>query len=230
MTDDAGFVLYQSGYVVDKPHPETGETKPDGNLDDEDLEHVHAVVDPGNHNRDQSKPYPAGSTANAGHTNQVFEAGPDDGPDGRVYFGFNEGLVLFRNELTRIFLPGQSLGRTDANGNPIIAKAPHFEETFSAAFANTVDNYRSLQPLVPRTFNYDITLPTKEELETMGIDPIKAPLHIHAQVNFRTFPALVRAFPDANNQRERAFRARSEPAQREAYRRSAEESEEHCFR
>ena len=31
---------------------------------------------PGNHNRDQSKPYPAGSTANAGHTNQVFEAGP----------------------------------------------------------------------------------------------------------------------------------------------------------
>ena len=127
----------------------------------------------------------------------MFEAGPDDGPDARVYFGFNEGLVLFRNELTRIFLPGQALGRTDATGNQIVATAPHFEETFSAAFANTVDNFRSLQPLVPRTFSYDITLPTKEELEAMGIDFIKAPLHIHAQVNYGTFPAVIRAFLDA---------------------------------
>jgi hypothetical protein len=194
VTDDAGFVLYQSGYVVDKPHPETGEGKADGNLDDEDLEHIHAVVDPGNHNRDQTKPYPAGSAANAGHTNQVFEAGPDDGPDSRVYFGFNEGLVLFRNELTHIFLPGQSLGRTDAMGNPIVPIRPHFEETFSAAFANTVDNFRSLQPLVPRTFDYDITLPTKEELEAMGVDSIKAPLHIHAQINYEHFPPLFLRF------------------------------------
>ena len=118
VTDDNGLLLYQSGYVVDKPHPETGEMKPDGNLDDEDLEHVHATVDPGNHNRDPKLPYPAGQTSNAGHTNQVFEAGPDDGPDSRVYFGFNEGLVLFRNELTKIFLPGQGIGRTDAEWQP----------------------------------------------------------------------------------------------------------------
>src|SRR5713101_6827682 len=32
------FVLYQSGYEIDKPHPNTGESGPDGNLDDEDLE------------------------------------------------------------------------------------------------------------------------------------------------------------------------------------------------
>ncbi len=49
VTDNNGFLLYQSGYVVDKPHPNTGEMAPDGNLDDEDIEHVHAVVDPGRH-------------------------------------------------------------------------------------------------------------------------------------------------------------------------------------
>jgi hypothetical protein len=188
--DDNGLLLYQSGYLVDKPHPETGEAQPDGNIDDEDNEHIHAVVDPGNHNRDQTKPYPAGSSANAGHTNQVFEAGPDDGPDERLYFGFNEGLVLFRNELTRIFLPGQSIGRTDENGKQIVATKPHYEETFSAAFANTVDNFRSLQPLVPRTFKYDIELPTKEQLEEMGVESVKAPLHVHAQINYEHFPPL----------------------------------------
>jgi hypothetical protein len=198
VTDDNGFLLYQSGYVVDKPHPETGELQPDGNLDNEDLEHIHAVVDPGNHNRNPNLPYPAGKTSNAGHTNQVFEAGPDDGPDSRLYFGFNEGLVLFRNELTRIFVPsaapGTSLGRTDANGKPIIATKPHYEETFSAAFANTVDNFRSLQPLVPRTFKYDIALPTKEQLTELGIASIKTPLHVHAQINYEHFPPLFMRF------------------------------------
>jgi hypothetical protein len=190
VTDDNGFLLYQSGYVVDKPHPETGQAQPNGDLDDEDIEHIHAVVDPGNHTRNPAEPYPAGNNAYDGHTNQVFEAGPDDGPDSRVYFGFNEGLVLFRNELTRIFLPGAKLGRTDANGNPIVVTKPHYEETFSAAFANTVDNFRSLQPLTPRTFKYDITLPTQAELAELGIASIKTPLHVHAQVNYEHFPPL----------------------------------------
>jgi hypothetical protein len=190
VTDDNGVTLYQSGYVVDKPHPDTGENAPDGNLHDEDLEHVHAVVDPGRHiDRAPGDPYQTGPAGN-GHTNQVFEAGPDDGPDGRVYFGINEGLVLFRNELTRVYLPGQSLGRSDANGNPIVATKPHYEETFSAAFANTVDNYRSLRPLAPRTFRYDIRLPSADELKEMGIDSIQGPLHVHAQVNYEHFPPL----------------------------------------
>jgi hypothetical protein len=30
VTDDNGFVLYQSGYLIDKPHPDTGEMAPDG--------------------------------------------------------------------------------------------------------------------------------------------------------------------------------------------------------
>ncbi len=135
VTDDSGFLLYQSGYVVDKPHPETGEMAPDGNLDDEELEHLHAVVDPGRH----TVPYATGQATN-GHTNQVFEGGPDDGPEERLFFGRNEGLVLFRNEITRIYLPGQSVGRSGANGSPIVATRPHYEETFSAGFANTVDN------------------------------------------------------------------------------------------
>ena len=103
-------MLYQSGYVVDKPHAETGELAPDGNLNDEDLEHIHAVVDPGHHvDRATGAPYLTGQAHN-GHTNQVFELGPDDGPDARVYAGVNEGLVLFRNELTRIYLAGPESG------------------------------------------------------------------------------------------------------------------------
>ena len=77
VTDDNGFVLYQSGYRVDKPHPDTGEMAPDGNLDDEDNEHVHVVVDGG-------KAVPVGSYAtgagNNGSKNLVFELGPDNGP------------------------------------------------------------------------------------------------------------------------------------------------------
>jgi hypothetical protein len=186
--DDNGLVLYQSGYVVDKPHPDTGEMAPDGNLNDEDIEHVHAVVDPGRHT-DQYTP----GTATNGHTNVVFESGPDNGPEGRIFAGAPEGLVLFRNELTHIFLPGESLGRKDAKGNPIIVEKPHFEETFSAGLANTVDNFRSLAPLEPTMYRYEVHLPTEEELHLMGTE-IKGPLHVHAQVNFLHFPPLFMRF------------------------------------
>lgn len=188
VTDDNGFLLYQSGYKVDKPHPETGETQADGNLDDEDLEHIHAVVDPGSY----TVPYATGQDNN-GHTNEVFERGPDAGPEERVYAGRSEGLVLFRNELTRIFLPGQSTGRQDASGNAIVATGPHYEETFSAAFANTVDNFRSLRPLHPRTYNYEIKLPTQLELDEMGVQ-IQGPLHVHVQINYEHFPPLFMRF------------------------------------
>jgi len=188
VTDDNGFTVYQSGYVVDKPHPQTGETAPDGNLNDEDLEHVHIVADPGTH----TAVYQPGAATN-GHTNQVIEEGPDSGPDERLYFGATEGLVLFRNELQHIFLPGESIGRTDANGNPVIAQNAHLEETLSADLANTVDNYRSLQPLQPRTFAYTITLPTQQELTEMGVT-LKAPLHVHAQINYEHFPPMLLRF------------------------------------
>lgn len=188
VTDDNGFQVYQSGYVVDKPHPQTGEDAPDGNLNDEDLEHVHIVADPGRH----TAVYQPGPATN-GHTNQVIEEGPDSGPEERLYFGSNEGLVLFRNELQKIFLPGESIGRTDAAGNPIIAKNAHLEETLSPDLANTVDNYRSLQPLQPRTFLYDITLPTQQELREIGVT-LKGPLHVHAQINYEHFPPMLLRF------------------------------------
>jgi hypothetical protein len=188
VTDANGFVLYQSGYVVDKPHPNTGEAAPDGNMDDEDIEHIHAVVDPGR----KTATYATGPATN-GHTNLVLEAGPDNGPESRVYSGIPEGLVLFRNELTRIFLPGDLLGRNDANGNPIVVQRPHFEETFSASFANAVDNYRSLSPLRPTTFNYEIQLPSQEELDAMGVQ-LQFPLQVHAQVNYEHFPPLFLRF------------------------------------
>jgi len=188
VTDDNGFLVYQSGYQVDKPHPQTGEIAPDGNLDDEDLEHVHIVADPGRF----TPVYQPGPATN-GHTNQVIEEGPDNGPEQRLYFGADEGLVLFRNELQKIFLPGESIGRTDANGNPIIAQTAHLEETLSADLANTVDNHRSLQPLQPRMFRYKITLPTQQELAEMGVT-LQWPLHVHAQVNYEHFPPMLLRF------------------------------------
>src|SRR5260370_39347169 len=96
----------------------------DGSLDDEDLEHLHAVVDPGRH----TETYSTGA-ANNGHTNQVFELGPDDGPETRVYAGIDEGLVLFHNELLRILLTGQEVGRMHAAGNAVVADTQNFEET-----------------------------------------------------------------------------------------------------
>lgn len=185
VTDDNGFLVYQSGYVVDKPHPNTGENAPDGNLDDEDLEHLHAVVNFGKH----TDVYETGAGTN-GSANLVYENGPDEGPESRVYAGVPEGLVMFRNELIRVFLPGDSLGRNGADGYPTIVQNAHFEETFNASFANAVDNYRSLSPLRPTTFRYDIQLPTQEELAALGMTGLKAPLHVHAQVNYEHFPPL----------------------------------------
>ncbi|MDQ6665881.1 MAG: hypothetical protein M3Z23_15990, partial [Acidobacteriota bacterium] len=186
--DDNGLLLYQSGYQIDKPHPETGETEPDGNLDDEDLEHVHAVVDPGLN----TPSYEPGPAVN-GHTNQIFELGPDSGPETRVYTGAPRGLVLFRNELTRIFLPGDELGRRDSNGRNIVLDRPHFEEVYSASFANAVDNFRSLAPLRPTTYQYEVQLPGATELEALGVR-LKGPLHVHAQINFEHFPPLFLRF------------------------------------
>ena len=57
-----------------------------------------------------------------------------------------------------------------------------------------MDNFRSLRPLAPRTFSYDIQLPTKQELAEMGISRIQGPLHVHAQVNFEHFPPLFLRF------------------------------------
>lgn len=192
--DANGFLIYQSGYQVDKPHPETGENEPDGSLEDEDLEHIRAVIDPGRRLEDRPNgTYAPGPGVDNGHLNQVFDPGPDEGPDLRVYAGIPRGLVLFRNELIRILMPGSFIGRFDLEGKPIVTTKPHYEETFSAAISNTVDNYRSLQPLVPRMFEYDIKMPTEHEMEELGVT-LQGPLQVTATVNYEHFPPLFLRF------------------------------------
>lgn len=177
------FVLYQSGYLVDKPHPETGETAPDGNLDDEDLEHLIAVVNPFTHNND------------------VFERGPDAGPLKRIFEGEAIGLVLFRNELIRLYGPETIDGRP--TGIPATNRRhprtgevlDHVleEETFSAAAANGVDNWRGLPPLVPRTYRYAVALPAAAELADVGVQ-LEGPVKIRAAIHFQHFPPLFLRF------------------------------------
>ncbi len=188
VNDANDFLLYQSGYLVDKPHPEVGEMEPDGNLDDEDIEHATVQVDPGRHT-DVYSP----ETLTNGHLNTIFAVGPDNGPEARIFAGEPNGLVLWRNELTRILMPGDRLGRPDGDGNDIILTKPHFEETFSAGFANSVDNYRSLPPLKAKAFPYLIQMPTEHELEELGVH-LEGPLKVRAQVNFLHFPALFMRF------------------------------------
>lgn len=172
-------VIYQSGYLVDKPHPETGELQPDGNLDDEDLEHSIFVVNP----------YTG--------DNDVYYEGPDTGPDNRTIFGKKEGLVLFRNELRRVYLPpskqpNDNLLPPNRLRGQLLSK-PHVEEIFPAGLANTVNNWRSLPPLDPRTYFYDIKLPSKQELAKLGIE-IEGKLNVKATVNFSQFPPLFLRF------------------------------------
>jgi hypothetical protein len=90
-------------------------------------------------------------------------------------------------------MPGEAIGRNDVEGNPIVAQTAHMEEVLSADLNNSVDNYRSLQPLHPKTLNYQITLPTQAELTEMGVT-LQGPLHVHAQINYEHFPPMTLRF------------------------------------
>ena len=177
--------------------------QPDGNLDDEDHEHIHAVVDRG--------PCGTGGQLHNGRGEQRLTATRYSNWDrkrtrGPRLRGRSTGLVLFRNELTVIYLPGRIWDarierRTDRRQQRRITR-----KRSARPFANTVDNYRSLRPLVPRQFLYRFTLPTQAELQEMGITSIKAPLHVHAQIELRAFPAAVRAIPDQDHRAKRTGR------------------------
>ena len=173
------FILYQSGYVTDKPHPETGELAPDGILDDEDLEHITAI------------PHPFL------HGNEVFYQGPDNGPEARIFEGKTSGLVLFRNELLRVLDPPDEgatptvLNRHPRTGN--VLEYTFEEETFSAGFANAVDNWRALPALEPRTSTYEIDLPSAAQLAEVGVQ-LEGPLQVRAAVHFNHFPPLFLRF------------------------------------
>ena len=230
VTDDNGLLLYQSGYVVDKPHPETGEMQPDGNLDDEDIEHVHATVDPGNHNRDPKQPYPNGQTTNAGHTNQVFEAGPDDGPDSRLYFGFNEGLVLFRNELDEDLVARPKFGQNRCRRQSDC----HHQAALRGDVQRRSRQHSGQFPCAPAFGSANLQLrhhaADRRGVGRVGMDSIKAPLHVHAQINYEHFPPLFLRFLTRTTGPNGPTGTRSAPDHREADRRSTEESEEYRVR
>ena len=88
--------------------------------------------------------------------------------------------MLFRNELTHIFLPGEGIGRIDGPAACRLLRRASTSKKLSRRILSA--NCRSLQPLTPRTFNYEIQLPTQQELQTMGVT-IQGPLHVHAQIN-----------------------------------------------
>jgi len=79
VVDAAGTLVYESGYLFDKPHPELGEDVADGNVDDEDLENFHAVVDP-----------------------VTMEAHIEPGPDFDQRPRVQLGLVNFGNKFRRV--------------------------------------------------------------------------------------------------------------------------------
>jgi hypothetical protein len=222
--------------------------EPDGSLDDEDNEHVNAIVNPFTHD------------------NEIFEEGIDNGPVARIFEGEPRGLVLFRNELLRHYGPEYILepeqpngcasffeeqcvinaedgsvarigadeascvqtvsdgaGCPDAEeihcvarktniragadpGLPVVVLTRHHprtgeclahvleEETFSAGIASTVDNWRSLPPLDPKTFLYEIELPSQEELDEYGVELAGGPLRVQASMQFQHFPPLFLRF------------------------------------
>ncbi len=91
--DDVG-VIYESGYLRDKAHPDTGEMAPDGLLHDEDLDDRHFEVD-------------------IETLDTVYEPGPDADQRPAV----NLGITNFQNALVRL----RSDGSRELVINPLLA-------------------------------------------------------------------------------------------------------------
>ncbi len=101
VSDDAG-VIYESGYLRDQAHPETGETEPDGSLDDEDLDNRHFEVD-------------------IDTLDSHYEPGPDRDQRPEV----NLGITNFQNAFIRL---GED-GEREIVINPL--NADHMDNSYS---------------------------------------------------------------------------------------------------
>jgi len=83
VSDGNGVPLYQSGYLIDQPHPETGEEVADGSVDDDDLQNLVGTIDP-----------------------LTLEANIVPGPDVNQRPAVNLGLINFGNEFKRMGADG----------------------------------------------------------------------------------------------------------------------------
>ncbi len=91
--DDAG-LIYESGYLRDKPHVETGEMQPDGLLDDEDIDDRHFTIDI-----------------------ETLDSKYEPGPDHDQRPAVNLGIKNFQNAFIRIAADGTR----DLVINPLLA-------------------------------------------------------------------------------------------------------------
>ncbi|WP_177420804.1 hypothetical protein [endosymbiont of Lamellibrachia barhami] len=176
VSDNNGQTVYESGTLVDTAHPETGETEPDGNLDDEDLRNLvgpnggSGVIDP-----------------------LTLEADVIHGPDYNrrhedppVY----QGLANFGNEFIRI--------QVDENGEPMRDDQGHFieEEVLMPFLSTHTDNSFSIPALKTVDVRYDVDVPAG----------IEGPLQINVRLRARAFPprflrALATGRPDLVNEK-----------------------------
>jgi hypothetical protein len=175
VSDGNGDMIYQSGYLIDMAHPETGEMAPDGNFDDEDLRNLvgpdgfsSGIIDPITLEADLDH----GLDYNRRH---------EDPP-------VNLGLANFGNEFIRI--------PVDADGNPEMENGHVVEEEVFMPFLSThTDNSHSIPALETADVPYDVGVPAG----TVG------PINVTARLRARAFPprflrALAVGRPDLVNE------------------------------
>ena len=160
VSDEAG-VLYQSGVLTDRAHPETGETVPDGRLDDEDLEGVL---------------FEFHSAEDILHFTPTAVAGPD--VDQRPK-GINLGLVNFQNRFIVCENDDCSGFVACRDGACTPEAAASWSLTLSPLLTDHMDNGQSIPPLETRTARYDIPLPERA---------IVGDITVSARLRYRAFP------------------------------------------
>lgn len=158
--DDAG-ILYQSGVLEDRAHPETGELVADGLLDDEDLDGIRFEFADEDAIRDFLPEPVEGEDA-------------DQRPD-----GVNLGLVSFQNRFI-VCDDGDCAGFLaclDAVCEP--ERRATWHQTLNPFIANHMDNSRSIPPLQSRAAIYDVPLPA---------GGVTGDVIVSARLRYRAFP------------------------------------------
>ena len=134
MTDESGTVVYESGYLKIQTHPETGETSPDGRLNDEDLANLIVEIDPA-----------TGAATTLEHGDDYNQRHGDH--------PVNLGLVNFGNE----FLRRDETGHLEEVFVPFLSE--HTDNTHSIPPLETASNVYSI--LIPDGLEGSLTVTTR---------------------------------------------------------------------